>query len=127
MVFAAWVAVSGLALIAGFQLALAAGMPAKNRAWGGQHVGPLPSRLRVASLIAGGVLYPLAAFLVVRAAGVVSFGWMPHVGRLGMWLMAAFFAIGAVLNLMSRSRPERIWVPVALAVAGCCAVVAISL
>ncbi|HET9880007.1 MAG TPA: hypothetical protein VFQ81_11990 [Candidatus Limnocylindria bacterium] len=42
-----------LAVIAMFQLALAAGAPLGAMAWGGGHPGVLPPRLRVASAVVG--------------------------------------------------------------------------
>jgi hypothetical protein len=44
-----------------------------------------------------------------------------------MWALAALLALGALANLISRSKVERIWAPVALATAICCAVIAMSM
>ena len=48
-------ATAGLAVVAAFQVALAAGAPWGRAAWGGQHQGRLPARLRIASAVAAGV------------------------------------------------------------------------
>jgi hypothetical protein len=124
MRLAAAIGAALLVVIGVFQIALALGMPARNMAWGGQYDGKLPTGLRVASGVAGFVLYPLAALLVLEAGGITDFEFVPDVGPIGMWVMAGLFAFGAILNLLSRSRAERIWGPVSLAVSVCCGIVA---
>jgi hypothetical protein len=116
-----------LIVIAVFQIALALGMPARNMAWGGRYEGKLPVGLRVASGVAGIVIYPLAALLVLEAGGITDFELVPNTGPIGMWVMAVLFALAAILNFVSRSREERIWGPVALAISVCCGIVAASL
>jgi hypothetical protein len=44
-----------------------------------------------------------------------------------MWVLAGFLGIGSVANFISRSKVERIWGPVALGAAICCAVLAMGL
>ncbi len=41
-----------------------------------------------------------------------------------MWILTGFFALGTVANRVSRSRPERFWGPVSLALAICCGIAA---
>ena len=53
-----------------FQLALAAGAPWGEAAWGGRHEGTLPTGLRVASGVAGVAVYPYLILLVLGSAGV---------------------------------------------------------
>lgn len=127
MKIAAFVAGSLLTIIAVFQIALAMGMPAMKMAWGGQHQEKLPTGLRVASGVAGLVIYPLAVLLVLEAGGVTDFDLVPDVGPIGMWIFGGLFAAGAVLNFASRSKAERIWGPVSLVIGVCCGIVAASL
>lgn len=115
-----------LAVITLFQLALAAGVPWGAAAWGGAHPGTLPTRLRVASGVAGLVAYPALIALLLRAGGVLETGWIPRLGPTGLWILTGFFGLGAVANLVSRSRVERWWTPVALLVAAGCAVLALD-
>jgi hypothetical protein len=124
---AAIVAAVLLTVIAVFQIALALGMPARRMAWGGGHEGKLPTGLRVASGIAGFVLYPLAAFLVLEAGTESEFALIPDVGPVGMWVFTGLFAIGALMNFLSPSPRERVWGPAALAVSICCGIVAAAL
>jgi hypothetical protein len=127
MRFAAVVAASLLGVIAAFQLALALGMPARGMAWGGQHDGKLPAGLRIASAVAGLVIYPLATLLILEAAGVTDFEVVPDVGPVGMWVFTGLFAFGALLNLVSRSKAERVWAPVSMGISVCCGIVAAGL
>lgn len=124
---AAIVAAVLLTVIAVFQIALALGMPARRMAWGGGHDGKLPTGLRVASGLAGFVIYPLAALLVLEAGTVTDFALVPDVGPVGMWVFTALFAIGAVMNFLSPSSRERVWGPVSLIVSVCCGIVAATL
>ena len=71
-----------------------------------------------------GDIYPLIILAVLAAAGVVEIGWMADYRMPLMWSLAAFLALGAVMNFVSRSPRERIWGLVALAIAVCCAVIA---
>ncbi|MGY1781447.1 hypothetical protein [Geodermatophilus sp. SYSU D01036] len=121
------VAAVGTALLAALtvlQLALAGGAPLGRFAWGGQHV-VLPPRLRVGSVLSIGV-YAVVALLVLQAAGAVDLlpGGLVEVG---MWVLTGYFALGVVLNAISRSRPERlVMTPVALALAVVCLVLALA-
>ncbi|HET9202189.1 MAG TPA: hypothetical protein VFP67_03485 [Acidimicrobiia bacterium] len=124
---AALVASALLIVIAVFQIALALGMPARKMAWGGGYEGKLPTGLRVASGVAGFVIYPLAALLVLEAGELTDFDLVPDVGPVGMWVLTGLFALAAILNFLSRSRVERVWGPVALGISVCCGIVAASL
>ena len=127
MKIAAVVAASLLGVIAAFQLALALGMPARRMAWGGQYEGKLPVGLRIASAVAGLVIYPLVTLLILEAGGVTDFEVIPDVGPVGMWVFTGLFAFGALLNLVSRSKAERVWAPVSMGIAVCCGIVAAGL
>ena len=126
MVIAGIVAVVLLASIALFQAALALGAPWGEAAWGGQNPGVLPRNLRIASGIGAIVIYPLVIVLVLAGAGLISDDWLPVDTTMVMWVLAALLMVGAVMNLISRSSRERLWAPVALAVAICCALIAIG-
>jgi hypothetical protein len=102
------------ALIAGavlFQLALAAGLPWGNVAWGGAYPGVLPIAMRCASLGSAILLLVLALIVVTRA------GWMlPQHFRLSqklVWVVVVYCALGVVANSITPSFWERvIWLPV---------------
>ena len=124
---AALVASALLIVIAVFQIALALGMPARKMAWGGGYEGKLPTGLRVASGVAGFVIYPLAALLVLEAGELTDFDLVPDVGPVGIWVLTGLFALAAIMTFLSRSRVERVWGPVALGLLVCCGMVAASI
>ncbi|MEY4477031.1 MAG: hypothetical protein RJA31_535 [Actinomycetota bacterium] len=101
-------------LVSVFQIALAAGAPWGEWAFGGQNKGTLPRNLRASSAIS----------LVVYGVQIAHFGsragwWAPpfgeSVGSVLDWVFVAFFALGTVMNGISRSAKERYtWTPVVL-------------
>jgi hypothetical protein len=114
-----------LAALAVFQVALVAGAPLGRLAWGGQHR-VLPRGLRIGSAVSV-VLYALFAYLISRA--------VVHATDVGdfqenyplIWVLTAYFGIGVLANLASRSRPERfVMAPVALVLALCCLLIALA-
>lgn len=121
---AAWIAAALIAGLVVFQLALALGAPAGAAAWGGSHPGVLPVRLRVASAVVGVLFYPALAAVILGTAGVLD---APSIGRQGMWVLVGVFTLAAAANLVSRSKVERLWSPVALIIAISCAIVALGL
>lgn len=119
------VAVGLLVVIAVFQIALALGSPWGKAAWGGAHEGVLPARLRVASAVAGLVVYPAIIAVVLSASGLIGADLVAGDGAVTMWVLTAIFSIGAIANLASRSRVERWWSLVSLALALCCVGIAL--
>lgn len=109
-----------------FQLALAAGAPWGAAAWGGRHEGRLPVGLRVASGVAGLVVYPYLILLVLASAGIGGLE-IPGSGQLAMWVLCGLFVVGTILNAASPSRPERAWAGVSAALAVCCGLVALGM
>jgi len=122
---AAVIAAVLIGIVTVFQLALALGLPAGRAAWGGRHQGKLPTRLRLASGIAGLIVYPVIILVVLETGEVIDGpAKVPEVDAIGMWVLTALFTVGALANLASQSKIERVWVPVSLTIAVCCAVVA---
>jgi hypothetical protein len=115
-----------LVILIVFQLALAAGAPLGAAAWGGQNPGVLPGRLRVASAVVGLVVYPIMLAVILAAAGLIADDWLPFDPAVLMWFFAGFFALGVVVNAISRSPPERIWAVASAILAGCCIVIALG-
>jgi hypothetical protein len=111
-----------LAGLAVFQVALAAGRPWGRFAWGGQH-DLLPPGLRFGSAVSV-VLYAAFAVVILQAAGLLAV--LPEaVADVGIWVLTGYFALGILVNGISRSRPERVvMTPLVLVLAACCLVVA---
>lgn len=126
MTVAAVLAVVLVTVVAVFQLALALGAPLGKAAWGGRNKAVLPTSLRIGSGFAAIVVYPFIALYVLVSADLNDSEWPPS-GAMGMWVLTGFFTLGTVANLASRSKIERIWAPISLAIAVCCAVVAIGM
>ncbi|GAA1470494.1 hypothetical protein [Microbacterium thalassium] len=104
-----------LALLAVFQIALIFGAPLGRFAWGGQHR-VLPARLRIGSAVSV-VIYAFVAVVAWDCVGVVDvFG--DAFSQIAMWVFFAYFALGIVMNAVSRSKPERYtMVPVSIVLA----------
>jgi cytochrome bd-type quinol oxidase subunit 2 len=107
-----------------FQLLLAAGLPLGHYAWGGAHR-VLPRSLRIASVVAT-FIYLALAMGILEAASVVDFG-ASELPRVAVWVLAAFFGIGVVMNAISRSEKERRMAFVAAALSALCAIVGLGL
>ena len=89
-----------------FQVALIAGAPLGHFAWGGQDR-VLPVQKRLGSAISIG-LYLIFAVLVLQRAGLANVLPWPGIVVVATWVLAGYFALGIVLNAVSRSRPERL-------------------
>ncbi len=115
----------GFVLVAGFQVALALGAPLGRAAWGGAH-DRLPTGLRIASGIAAGV-WVLAAFVVLGRGGHTVSPFPSGVELVGTWVLFGLLALGAVMNLASRSKWERFLMsPVAALLSLLCLIVALG-
>ena len=120
------IAVLLIGAVALFQFGLALGAPWGAAARGGRNPGRLPVRLRWASAAAI-VLLGLIGWVIAAAAGLVQTSPIPSEWLSpATWVATGYFALGTVMNAVSRSAVERWWAPVALATAICSAVVAIS-
>lgn len=111
--------------LAVFQLTLVMGAPLGRFAWGGAHE-RLPSRLRVGSLLAI-VIYAVFAIVALERAGLASLLPSPALAHVGAWVVAAYLAVGVVMNAVSRSRPEQlVMTPVAAALCALALLLALS-
>jgi hypothetical protein len=112
-------AVVACAILAGlgiFQAALIGGAPLGNMAWGGRH-DVLPARLRLGSALSI-ALYALFAYAALTRAQMVPTAVSETATAVVVWVLTAYFTLGAVMNGISRSKPERlIMTPVALLLA----------
>ncbi|MFO6452465.1 MULTISPECIES: hypothetical protein [unclassified Aeromicrobium] len=114
-----------LAALAVFQVALALGAPIGRFAWSGQH-DVLPTRLRIGSAVSV-VLYAAIGAILLARAGVIGLGLSDRTVEIAAWVVTAYFALGILMNAISRSRPERlVMTPTCLVLAALSAVVAAS-
>ncbi|MEX0795303.1 MAG: hypothetical protein WEB67_13330 [Acidimicrobiia bacterium] len=126
MAAVAIIAATLLGIIALFQVALATGAPWGAASWGGRHPGRLPTAYRIGSAVAGLFFYPAVAAFILDSAGVIGDGNSSG-GVAGLWVLTGLFGLSTVINLISPSKVERIWAPVALVLTVCCALLAIRL
>ena len=99
-----------------FQLALALGAPWGRLAWGGQHDGRLPRRLRIGSLMSI-VIYAFLASIILDRGGVIAL-YPDAFATVAVWVVVGFLTLGVLMNAVSRSRAERfVMTPVALVLA----------
>ncbi|MFM6967791.1 MAG: hypothetical protein ACKOWN_02520 [Microbacteriaceae bacterium] len=101
-------------LVSIFQIALAAGAPWGEWAFGGQNKGTLPRNLRASSGLS----------LILYGVQIAHFGsrvgwWATPFGESTSsvldWVFVVFFALGTVMNGISRSPKERYtWTPIVL-------------
>ena len=123
-VLACLVACVVLGALAGLQICVAAGAPWGRLVWGGAHR-VLPRRLRVAS-VASVALYAAFAALLLSRAGILPAGESPAI-RILTWVLFGYFALGIVMNAISRSRAERLTMtPVCVVLAAATLIVALS-
>lgn len=114
--FAAYVLFALLGVLALFQLALALGAPLGRYAMGGMVEGAYPAPMRIAALA------QIAIYALIGAITFSRLGWafpgFAQQGRIAMWIVVGLFALGTLMNAISRSAGERaIWTPVALVMA----------
>ena len=92
-------------LLAVFQAALAGGAPLGHFAWGGQHR-VLPRHLRIGSVVSIATYGLFAAIALEKARVVNLFGNQTFIDGM-VWILVGYFALGILLNGLSRSKPER--------------------
>ena len=126
MTIAVLIAGTLLVILIAFQLVLAVGAPLGAAAWGGRNPGVLPGRLRIASAFVAVVVYPVMLAVILAAAGLIGDDWLPIATNVACWILAGFFALGAVVNAISRSPAERIWALVSGILAACCVLIALG-
>ena len=95
-----------LAALAIFQAALIGGAPLGRFAWGGQH-NVLPTKLRIGSATSI-VLYVLIAYVALAKVGLAEPLVSESFTNVTCWVLTGYFALGIVLNGISRSKPERL-------------------
>lgn len=102
----ALIATAILACLAIFQLAAGLGAPIGHFTLGGQHK-VLPPKLRIASFLSI-LIDALFAFFILSKSGVIESFLITEVLTVVMWIFTFYFAVGVVMNGISRSKAERL-------------------
>lgn len=122
---AAYLFCAALAGLAVFQVLLIAGAPFGHFAWGGQNR-VLPARLRWGSVVSI-LLYAAFAVVALERAKLIDVIGSDGFIAVLMWVIAGYLLLGVLMNILSRSKPERYTMtPVALVLAGLALVLALS-
>jgi len=107
-----------------FQLLLVLGLPLGHLAYGGKHK-ELPTKLRIMSLIAIGI-FIFASIIILERVELINVFNNPTFSLVIVWILAVYFTLGVLMNMMSRSKWEkRIMTPLAVVIAVCYYIVAI--
>ncbi len=114
-----------IAVVCGFQVALACGAPWGEFAMGGRFPGRLPPAMRVLALVQIALLCVLAAIVLSRS-GLAFERWQDTSLR-AVWAVVAIGALSMVANLATPSRRERmVWGPVTVVMLVASLIVALS-
>ncbi|QEN04743.1 hypothetical protein EW093_08485 [Thiospirochaeta perfilievii] len=93
-----------------FQLCLAFGLPWGAASMGGKYPGKYPPKMRFIAIIIILILLTFN-FIVISRAGYF-FPWMYSFSKIAIWFVVLFSLSGTVMNSITPSKIERIWVPV---------------
>ncbi len=102
---------TGMVII--FQACLAAGLPWGAASMGGKFPGRYPVKMRFTALFNILLLLIFIAIVVTRAGMTGPVPSVPY-PQILIWIVVVFSLMGTVLNIITPSRIERIWAPVAL-------------
>ena len=100
---------TGIVII--FQACLAAGMPWGAASMGGKFPGKYPPKIRAVAII--NILILLFIGILGLTKANMIFPQMMSFSRTAIWVVVVFFAISTVMNIITPSKIERIWAPVA--------------
>jgi hypothetical protein len=95
-----------------FQLGLTVGMPWGAASMGGKFPGKYPAKMRWVALL-NILILGLMAIVVLTKARQILPGFYHHSEK-GIWVVVIFFGLGTLMNAITPSKIERIWMPVAL-------------
>lgn len=94
-----------------FQFSLVLGAPFGEATMGGIFKGVLPLKFRILALIQSIILLFFMIVILIRAEVMLSEYYFQS--TYVVWYIALFFLVGSVLNMITKSRIERlIWAPV---------------
>ena len=112
------------AIVVLFQACLAIGLPWGAASMGGKYPGKYPPKMRVTAVLNMFVLSFLAKIVLVKA-GIMLPQFLSF-STYAIWFVVFFGLVSVVLNTITKSKIERIWIPVALTQFVCSLMVAIN-
>ena len=109
-----WIVIVTLALVSLFQIALIAGAPMGEYAFGGQNPGKLPAKFRIGSVFTLAIYVGIIGHMLAQL-GILSKLLPTGLNSAANWAIFGLNLLSLVMNAISRSKKERdMWVPVAL-------------
>jgi hypothetical protein len=94
-----------------FQAGLAAGAPWGAASMGGKYPGKYPPKMRIVAIINALILLFITAIVLSKAG--LFFLQLLQFSQIAIWVVAVFFLAGTIMNIITPSKIERIWAPVA--------------
>jgi hypothetical protein len=98
-----------MAIVVLFQISLSLGAPWGAASMGGKFPGKYPPKMRVVALLNALFLSLLIVIVDIRA-GMLLFEFKDF-SYYAIWFVVAFSAISVLLNSITNSKIERIWIP----------------
>lgn len=112
------------AIVVLFQACLAIGLPWGAASMGGKYTGKYPPKMRVTAVLNMFVLSFLSIIVFIKA-GIMLAQFFPF-STYAIWFVVFLGLVSVVLNTITKSKIERIWIPVALTQFVCSLMVAIN-
>jgi len=103
---------TSIAIVVLFQGCLAVGLPWGAASMGGRYPGKYPPKMRIIAIVNMIVLCILAIIVLVKSGFLLP--QLLSFSRYAIWFVIVFSLISIVLNTITKSKIERIWIPVAL-------------
>lgn len=101
-----------MGIVALFQLCLAMGAPWGVAAMGGRFPGKYPPKMRIVAGINIFVLGILTMIVLIKAGIILS--QMQHIAKIAIWIVVVFSFISVIMNTITPSKIEKIWIPVTI-------------
>ena len=121
VLIAALIAVVFFTVLSIFQLLLAIGLRLGKLAYGGKYE-KLPTNMRIVAI----GIFVLASISVLERAGIIIIFNNQILTMIIVWIIAIYLAFNTLLNVLSKSKPEKlIMTPISLISAICCFIVVI--
>ena len=100
------------AIVVIYQGCLAIGLPWGAASMGGKYPGKYPPKMRMVALVNMVVLGLLAMIVLVKSELILP--QLLSFSHYAIWVVVVFGFISVILNTITKSRIERIWIPVAV-------------
>jgi hypothetical protein len=101
-----------IAIVVIFQGCLAIGLPWGAASMGGKYPGKYPPKMRIIAVVNMIVLSCLAIIVLVKSDLLLP--QLLSFSNYAIWIVVLFGLISVILNTITKSRIERIWVPIVI-------------